>query len=342
MRKFIGLLCENIYRFSKKSVFVITKNFNIHTIRIITFVVTSRCNALCKMCDIWRINKNIKDMPFNKFEAMLNSKSLKRIRTFGVTGGEPFVKKDLHKFYNLIKQKFPSKKIIFSTNGLLEKDITKFLERIDDKSYLNLVISLDSIKMLDNIRGVKNSFKKILSTINSIKSNFPEVDIIVKFTITPWNYSEIINVYNFSKKENVGFFIKSIDNLSNYTTTLNYKTNEQRFSFDENQKEEIIKQLIWLRHDQLKRLKFRDSAFTKELIGYFSQKNYVLSNCTLPYYSVFITQNGDVYLCRNLKPVGNIYQDDLSQMWNSKSAQEVRYSKCNSCVSHYGYYNSLI
>ncbi|MDP2907443.1 MAG: radical SAM protein [Nanoarchaeota archaeon] len=343
MKKLLGVLCEKFYKVSKRLVFILTRFFNFHIIRTIDFVVTYRCNSRCKMCDIWRVDgKKFKDIPLIKLKQILSNKILRNAGTIAITGGEPFIRQDLYKICNLIKEKFPSKKIILSTNGLLEKGIINSLEKVTDKSNITLILSLDSIKKNDRLKGIKGSSEKIMNTIRMIKFKFPKIKVFMKFTINPWNYDEILDIYELSKKENVGFLIKSIENLKDYITVLNYKKNKRRFLFKDYQKKIILKQLKRLRYDQLKRLKFKHSVFTNELITYFSKKNYTLSNCTIPYYSVFIIQNGDVYLCRRFKPIGNIYTNELNEIWNSETAKKIRNSKCNSCVSHYGYYNGLI
>lgn len=343
MKELLGLLCEKSYKLLRRLVFISTKIFDIHTVRTFNLIITYRCNSRCIICDIWRTkNKKFKDISYDKIKQILDASSFKNVRTFVLTGGEPFIRPDLYEIYNFIKQKFPSKKIIISTNGLLRKNILDFLEKIEDKSSFGLIISLDGIKKIDNIRGVKNSLEKILNTIREIKKQFPSIKLFIKFTITPWNHNEILDIYNLSKKENIGFLIKCIDNLNNYTSPLSYKKNEQRFLFNDYKKTEILKQLEKLRFYQLEKLHFRNSAFTRELIEYFSKKNHILSNCTLPHYSVFVMQNGDIYLCRRFESVGNIYKNEFSYIWNSKTAKKVRYSKCDSCVSHYGFYNSFI
>lgn len=343
MRIFLGYLLEKQHLLFKKIIYHLTHLLYIRWIACIDFVVTYSCNSKCLLCDIWKCeNKKFKDLPMNIFKSILEESCLRGLMSINFTGGEPFLRKDLYELYNLAKIKYPFRYVIISTNGLLTENIMNFLDKIKKKNKLGLVISMDGIEDYEKLRGIKGGFNKVNRTIDEIKEKYLWVRLTVKFTISPWNYDSILNVYNYSKEKQIDFIIKIVENIQEYTTPFRHRINKNRFYFNKSKKRAIIKQLKILRKDQLKRLKFKEATFTNNIMEYLSNKNYILPDCMSRFYSVFIMQNGNVYTCREFKPIGNIYNANLKEMWKSKIAKNICYSECSNCCSHYGFYTSLI
>lgn len=339
INKMLFLLDEFFYKSVKILIFYLTQFFNVSVIRNFCVVITPRCNAKCKMCDLWAIDDMPSDLPLEKLEEILKSNSLKHVKTISITGGEPFLRKDIYQVHRLIRNYFPSANISISTNGLLHEEILNFLKKISEFGSVYLIISIDGIKSHDSMRGLKGAFEKTLGTLKVVRREFPKLPIAIKFTITPWNHKELFHAYELSQKEGVSFLIKTVDNLKEYTAIANYRKNKNRFSFDKNERDAIIADLKRIQTDQLKNRQFRSYIFTKELINYFSKMQYTLSYCTLPFYSLFINQTGKVYGCRKFKSLGNIYNTPLDIIL---SEEKKPHGICKNCVSHYGFYNSLM
>ena len=71
----------------------------------ITFFVTSACNYRCRMCFYWRqIEKEKKNLlSFKEYEQIV--KKFPSFTTIALTGGEPFLRKDLTEIAHLFYQK---------------------------------------------------------------------------------------------------------------------------------------------------------------------------------------------------------------------------------------------
>jgi len=287
------------------------------------------------MCDIWK-KKPKHDLPLEKIDNLLFS--LKNIRSVSLTGGEPFLRDDLKEIYLLIKERFPKCKVSISTNGLCTKKIIDFVKHTgrDVKFY----VSIDGIETHDYIRGITNAFEKTLKTIILIKKYVP---VTIKFTITPWNFEEILKVYDLSRRLDVDFQIKIIENLPYYTNPLSFK--ENNFSFTGSQKKIIVLQLKKLKKFLTKHRKLKDAFFVDILIKHLTNKDFKMCEfCGGVFTSVFIDPKGDVYLCRNFKPIGNITHQNINDIWNSKEAEHIRNlvktKRCNNkCISLYAFYN---
>jgi MoaA/NifB/PqqE/SkfB family radical SAM enzyme len=307
----------------------------------LTLNLTDRCNSRCRMCDIWR--KRYKtDMPIKKIKAVLSDSLLKNIKSICLTGGEPFIRTDLPEIHSLIRQRFPACRIYISTNGLLKKETLDFLERAGTKN-LTLHISIDGIVRHDYVRGVRGAFRKTTDNIREIRKAHPKLKLETKFTITPWNCNEILDVYNLSKKLKTEFRIKMIQNLKNYTNTIDYEKNKRLFSFTGEQKRIVSKQLRALSKLLTKEGKLIDVFFVNLIIQYLRSGNFRLKYCNCTFNSIFIMPNGNSYLCRYMNSIGNVYSSGLSGLWKSDKAEHIRNTvragRCPPCISLYGFYN---
>ncbi len=79
--------------------------------------VTYRCQARCRMCSIWQIKEHHDVHPevYKKLPTSLND--------VNVSGGEPFLRKDLPEIVSVIHARLPHARMVVSTNAFLGKSI---------------------------------------------------------------------------------------------------------------------------------------------------------------------------------------------------------------------------
>ena len=61
--------------------------------------VTYNCNARCMMCNIW------KEKPGREVETSTYNKLPTTLKTINISGGEPFLRKDLPEIINIIENR---------------------------------------------------------------------------------------------------------------------------------------------------------------------------------------------------------------------------------------------
>ncbi len=84
--------------------------------REICVIITYRCNAKCNMCDAWHHPSSSRDeITLSDLERLPSG-----LRFINITGGEPFIRKDIDEIINVIRPK--TKRIVISTNGFLRKE----------------------------------------------------------------------------------------------------------------------------------------------------------------------------------------------------------------------------
>jgi MoaA/NifB/PqqE/SkfB family radical SAM enzyme len=132
--------------------------------------VSFRCNSKCKTCDVWR--KPNDDMTLEEWRKIFaNLGHAPFYLTF--TGGEPFLRADLHEMVIAGAELCRPGVITIPTNGLLTKRI---LDRVDQictaapHSQIGINLSLDGVgKEHDEIRQVPGNWERALETWQGLK-----------------------------------------------------------------------------------------------------------------------------------------------------------------------------
>jgi len=294
----------------------------------ITFNITNNCNLRCKMCDIWKSQKK-SELPKEKIFEILNT--ISRLDSISITGGEPFLNGDLNEIYDAIRACFPKIGVDISTNGTQKYRILDFLNNVGTTNNLTLIFSIDGIEKHDYQRGVSGSYSKTTGTIETVKQYFPNIRLIIKMTITPWNYDEIYKVYNLSQKMETEFELKPVDCDKNYTNTLNPDV-EFRFS------EEIIREIEKQIHKIVSESP-NNNTLLKMIPQFLRDKRKLEINCRCPESSALIMPNGDVYTCLQYENIGNVNKKGFDDIWNSTKHVKIiekAGKRCPKCLSYYG------
>ena len=177
--------------------------------RELRLIVTQSCNYQCYFCHKEGIEKST--------ETLLNSLDYEFLfetckKQFGwneisITGGEPFMNKEIDAIIKKLHEK--GGKITIITNGelLLEhKNIIPYIKRI------NLSLHTLDEKKYEDIINRKDKMKKILRNIAYIRNIFPKVDIRLNVVLVKGindTETEILNLLDFAN--NIGSSVKFIE-----------------------------------------------------------------------------------------------------------------------------------
>ena len=113
-----------------------------------SFEITHDCIAKCIMCNIWKVPKEVPNLPMDDWIHLLSSDFFSDLRELDVTGGEPFLRKDLLDLFTGIcelKQRNlrALQSIAVTTNGFLTKrvlDDTEKILQLLGKRHIDLVM----------------------------------------------------------------------------------------------------------------------------------------------------------------------------------------------------------
>lgn len=270
------------------------------------FELTNLCNLRCKMCGIWAEPQK-KVMGLEQFEKIISNKDFRNIKTIALTGGEPFLIKDLDNYFKKARKKFPKTHINISTNGFLTQQIVDFSEQMDDRS--SITISYDGIDSHDNIRGVGGSSKRLLETAIKLNELRPNIKVSLKLTITPFNYSEILRTAIQVSELGIPFRFKTMEKLNCHQNRYKSEISEPDYS------KEMIDSITEQSKEILKMETDINRDYVTKMLRKLGGEN-VSCNCSKK--TLFFGIDGNVFLCRRKDPIGNLNLKGFDEIWSSE------------------------
>jgi len=248
------------------------------------------------MCNIWQSDSRQEISPSHY------AKLPRTLRTINITGGEPFLRKDLVDVVRAIHSVVPRARIVFSTNGFMTgaivarvKEIREFHDRI------GVGVSIDGRKAVhDRVRGVPGAFDKAVATVDALKG-LGLKDLRIAMTVFGENGHEVEEVFRLSKRLGVEFTMT----LAHDSEIYFQKSGNLPGGLDE----VTMKGLSRVMHSQLRSPRVKEwfrAYHTKGMMDPSTRESYK-SGCEAGARYFFVAPNGDVYPCNvmDLK-IGNL------------------------------------
>lgn len=159
----------------------------------VIFYVTNRCNFTCEFCFyLEEVEKGLKRNEMTLDEIGRMTEKLGPLLQLSLTGGEPFLRKDLAEITRLFVEHCSARYITIPTNAWLTDNMVQYLEEVLPRhpdSYLRLTFSIDGIGVEhDENRSKPGSYKKIqesYAAISPLRKRFPNLvlDANAVFTV---------------------------------------------------------------------------------------------------------------------------------------------------------------
>lgn len=285
----------------------------------VSIITTYRCQMRCKMCNIWENPSDPK--------TEIQPKDLEILPAFkfvNITGGEPFVRRDLEDIVEVMYRK--SDRIVVSTSGYHYKRILKLAERFPK---IGIRVSIEGLSQRnDDLRGREGGFDRGMKTLLGLKEMGAK-DIGFGITVSNKNSGDMLWLYRLSKELGMEFATAAFHN-SYYFHRDDNVINEKNAVIEDFQ--QLIEMLL---RENSPKSWFR-AFFNLGLINYIRDGKRMLP-CEAGTANFFIEPNGDVYPCNGLEErywkqsMGNIREvATFEDLWFSEQAREVR-DKVRSC-----------
>lgn len=279
----------------------------------ISIITTYRCQMRCKMCDIW-------ENPTDK-KREISAKELEILPTFkfvNITGGEPFVRRDLEDIVEVMYKK--SDRIVISTSGWHTDRILRMAEKFPK---IGIRVSIEGLSQKnDDLRGREGSFDRALRVLLTLKEMGVK-DIGYGCTVSNHNSEDMLWLYKLSRELGMEFATAAFHNSYYFHKDDNEITN----------KNEVIgnfhKLIELLLKENTPKSWFR-AFFNLGLINYIRGNPRMLP-CEAGTANFFIEPYGDVFPCNGLEErywkesMGNIRDyKSFDELWFSEQAEKVR------------------
>jgi MoaA/NifB/PqqE/SkfB family radical SAM enzyme len=143
--------------------------------RFMTYAVTFACNARCVMCDSWRKPRQ-HDLSLAEIERIFDQ--LPRMDAVRLTGGEPFLRRDLVEIAGLVHRKLRPLVLHITTNGFLTDRIVDFCTRRGKRPALEMLVSIDGVGDKHNqVRGSRNAWQRAMRTLHTLAPQQKELNL---------------------------------------------------------------------------------------------------------------------------------------------------------------------
>jgi MoaA/NifB/PqqE/SkfB family radical SAM enzyme len=295
----------------------------------IGFLLTERCNARCVHCDIWK-NRGKEHSPTVEQWRGVLSDVRKWLGPVHVTfsGGEALL------------QPFTTDLVAHASSlGLMVEVLTHGywhdqtrIQKLALAKPWRVTVSLDAASDTHSkIRGRENFFQKTAGTIDTLRRMRNEMnlnfDIRLKTVIMAHNLDEVAGVAHYASDGGMDVFYQPIEQNYNTVEDARWFEHGENWPKDTNKAVAVVEELI-----RLKRSGFPIANGYPQLeamVPYFRnpdawrvstqahsahEQNWQCSALTM----LQLQSNGDVTICEGLKPVGNVKEAPIRQIWENR------------------------
>lgn len=319
----------------------------ISALPIVILMPHSACNCRCVMCDIWKDNKNLKQLSEHDISGL--TEALKRFGTKQVvmSGGEALLNPNFFKLCAILKKQ-QLQITLLSTGMTLEKHADKILQWVDE-----IIVSLDGNQPThDAIRNIDGAFKKLNDGIQTIKLLKPDFRITSRTVIHRLNYRiwhEIIDSAREMGIDQVSFLPADLSSQAFNREILwsEARQTELALSKEELPHLKLVLDNLFIDHKEDFENHFIAESPAKLLNIYthyaaFHQlASYPYKKCNAPWVSTVIEADGSVRPCFFHASIGNIKTDPLPMILNGRKAVQFRKNldmdtneTCKKCVCY--------
>lgn len=288
--------------------------------------INSICNMKCEHCFYWQQLNQPDDLTYDELVAL--SEDLGPVENLNLSGGEPFIRRDCGAICRQFIRHNGVKEVYVPTNGYYTERTIDAIREVLKEPTLQLFgaeISLDGMpEFHDEFRKTKDSFRKAMETYEAlaelqradarlqIHANSCATDVnmaeIKKLTTYLYDRCPQMSHHNLAiirgDRKNatlMGPALQEYRNLYGYIRRLWANREEARYG-------SVVEPML-----QWAKLK---SAETEE--------QYV--PCRAGVLSAVVHANGDVALCEQRPPIGNLREQSFMGIWRSDTARQTRRS----------------
>lgn len=315
----------------------------------VQFYVTARCNLTCEQCNIIYANSDLKECTIDDIEVIAENFAKMGVAIVLLTGGEPFVRKDIHKIIYAFESR--GVHVRMQTNGLAnEEQIAKVVEA----GGRDISISLDTLKpsLQDEINGgFSKSWYRALKAISLFTKYLPKDDSFSSLgcVLQPRNINDVKKVIKFGTS--ISWFTSLVPaHVTDYLHPRGFRTFDQSLKFRESNYRDVdlvldeikkMKKENYLLYDSDQYLNDIKKFIRGEPITWRQKNN---NTCDSPNLYFAVLPNGDFAPCCDYRlthnyPTYNRKFPDIYKNINWRNEVNNVVRKCDGCM--YGSYPEI-
>jgi MoaA/NifB/PqqE/SkfB family radical SAM enzyme len=288
--------------------------------------INSICNMRCEHCFYWQQLNQRDDLSLEEVVAL--SEELGPIENLNLSGGEPFLRKEFDAICRQFVRRNGVKEIYVPTNAWFTDKTVRMIRSVLKEPSLKLFaveISLDGMPAFhDEFRKAPNSFRKAMETYDALavlQREDPRLQIHAISVATERNMGEIrrLTTYLFDRCPQMTHHNLAIIRGERKNPTLQGPALEEYRDL-----------YAYIRRLWAPREEGRYGSLVEPMLQWAKlksaeqQRQFVA--CRAGVLSAVIHANGDVGVCEQRPPIGNLRKATFREIWHAHHAQEIRQS----------------
>jgi len=311
----------------------------------IQYYINGQCNLMCKQCNIVETNSGLRNASLEEIEIIARN-----IRKIGggivlLTGGEPFLRKDLPEMVEIFKKNKLDVRLQTAGHKVATNEL---IRRTFNAGARDINISLDSLipEKQEYINSVPKSWHEAIKSISKVSEVYNQ-SAICSFgcVLSRFNYYEIPSILEFATS--IGWYLSLVPvHITDPSLYMGFRSYDNDFVFrneDIPRLESVFERLYRMKKEGY--LLFDSPEFLKSSIQFIKtgkptwRKNDV---CDSPFLYFAVRPNGDMMVCCDWEIPGkniSLTDPEFPEIYKSKTlinkVVDVT-TVCNGC--HYGSY----
>lgn len=305
---------------------------------VIQFPVNDVCNSRCQMCNIWQQKFDYQITPA-ELKVALSNPLFSNVRTVGVNGGEPTLRKDLAELVDVLFTELPSLSgIALITNSFNSEQVIDRIQEVGQvvrshSGRLGVMVSLDGVgEIHDLVRGRPGNFSNAVKVIDFIQNSDFVTSRRLGCTVIKDNVYDLHNLLEFAISKNI--YIKYRLGIPHQRLYSQDVTDPFALSFPEKYHFAIFLENLIKYYEKSE----AQNYFYRSLIGQLMYAKPRTANCDWQHRGVTLSARGELLYCAvESKVLGSAVTEDAEHLHDTHKdhlADIVR-TKCDSCTHDY-------
>jgi MoaA/NifB/PqqE/SkfB family radical SAM enzyme len=292
----------------------------------LTLFINSICNMQCEHCFYWQNLNRTDDLTFAELIAL--SKSLGRIENLNLSGGEPFLRKEIGTVCREFVRRNGARQIYIPTNGYFTERTVASVEDVlaePDLALLAIELSLDGMaEYHDTFRVSRGSFERAMETYDAlakIQERDPRLRIHATSTAHSGNIEEL--------RQLTGYLLERCRKMDHHNLdTIRGDRKNPELAAPLMDAYYSLYREVQERWNAREQGRFGSSVeplmqWTKRESAKREQQ---VVPCLAGKLSAVVYSNGDVSACESHRPLGNLRDQSFGEIWLSPEAAKLRAS----------------
>lgn len=299
---------------------------HIHALPVVVLMPHSRCNCRCLMCDIWKANRNRREITAEQLDPHLQALRRLGVRRVVLSGGEALMHANLWTLCERLAALEVG--ITLLSTGLLLAEHAPQVVRFCDE----VIVSLDGPREVhDAIRRVPHAYDRLAAGVAALKALSPTVRVTARCVLQRANFRDLPRVVAVAHElglDAVSFLAADVSSAAfNRPTPWDAeRTGEVALSPAETAEfAAVVEETIARYHaDFTSGFIAEEPPRLRRLPAYYAALNgdgdFPPVSCNAPWVSTVIEADGTVRPCFFHRALGNLHERPLEETLNSPEA----------------------